>query len=99
VHDRQLRAHAEGEWWHVTHAFGAPIVDYPAKPVVRPRGTITFREEAIPLPHGASRTIGGVSSLRDVRLLPIYAAFNYHEEPFPHSELVRLSEYLGDGGG
>jgi hypothetical protein len=45
----------------------------------------------------AGRRLEGpdIRTLRDVWLLPIYAAFNYYEQPFPPSELVRLSTYLG----
>jgi hypothetical protein len=87
----------EGEWWHMTHDFGTPIVDYPAKRTVAPNQTVTFRE-AIPMPPrprpGAS-TGSEIRTLHDVWLLPIYAAFNYYEQPFPPSQLVRLSDYLG----
>jgi hypothetical protein len=80
----------KGDWSLMEHAFGIPIVDYPAKKAVAPHSTVSFRE-AIPLPARAS----GIHDLGDVWVLPIYAAFNYYELPFPLSQLVRLSTYLG----
>ena len=87
----------EGQWSHMTHDFGTPIVDYPARRTVAANQTVTFRE-AIPMPPRSRK--GGskgsdIRTLRDVWLLPIYAAFNYYEQPFPPSQLVRLSDYLG----
>jgi hypothetical protein len=83
----------KGDWGRLVHAFGAPIVDYPRKGKVAAHATVSFRE-AIPLPH-VSRTNPVIRSLRDIWLLPIYAAFNYYELPFPPSQLIRLSWYFG----
>jgi hypothetical protein len=83
----------EGDWGSMSHAFGAPIVDYPLKSKVAPHATISFRE-AIPLPPAA----GSIRTLRDIWLLPIYAAFNYYELPFPYHQLVPLSAYFGRTG-
>lgn len=85
-----------GKWWHMTHDLGTPIVDYPPKRTVASNQTVRFRE-AIPLPRarGGGSKAPPIRSLRDVWLLPIYAAFNYYEQPFPPSQLVRLSTYLG----
>jgi len=82
----------KGSWGALTHAFGAPIVDYTAKSKVAAHATVSFRE-AIPLPAGARS--GAIRSLRDIWVLPIYAAFNYYELPFPYHQLVRLSDYFG----
>jgi hypothetical protein len=79
----------KGDWSLMEHAFGVPVVDYPAKTTVAPHRTVSFRE-AIPLPADAS----GIDDLSDVWVLPIYAAFNYYELPFPLSQLVRLSTYF-----
>ena len=84
----------EGKWWHMTHDFGTPIVDYPLKRTVASNQTVRFRE-AIPLPPSGGSKGPDIRTLRDVWLLPIYAAFNYYEQPFPPSQLVRLSTYLG----
>jgi hypothetical protein len=81
----------KGEWWQIKHAFGTPIVDYPAERAVPAHGTVAFRE-AIPLPPAEKSP--PVRSLGDIWLLPIYAAFNYYEQPFPHEQLVRLSTYF-----
>ncbi len=94
-----------GDWSGMTHRFGKPIVDYPNTSKVAARATVSFRE-AIPMPavtpESASTTTTAttpsspaISSLRDIWLLPIYAAFNYYEQPFPYSQLIRLSSYFG----
>jgi hypothetical protein len=83
----------KGAWMLMTHGFGTPIVDYPATGKVAAHQTVTFRE-AIPLPP-AKRPNPAIRSLRDIWLLPIYAAFNYYELPFPPSQLIRLSAYFG----
>ena len=44
---------------------------------------------------GAAQANQAIHSLADIWLLPIYAAFNYYEQPFPHSQLIRLSSYFG----
>jgi hypothetical protein len=83
----------KGNWGQLEHAFGTPIVDYPHEGKVAAHATVSFRE-AIPLPH-VSKANPTIRSLRDIWLLPIYAAFNYYELPFPSSQLIRLSTYFG----
>jgi hypothetical protein len=83
----------KGDWGRLVHGFGTPIVDYPRKGKVAAHATVSFRE-AIPLPH-PSKADPAIRSLRDIWLLPIYAAFNYYELPFPSSQLIRLSSYFG----
>ncbi len=83
----------KGDWGRLVHAFETPIVDYPRKGKVAAHATVSFRE-AIPLPR-VSRANPVIRSLRDIWLLPIYAAFNYYELPFPPSQLIRLSSYFG----
>jgi hypothetical protein len=97
-----------GDWSGMTHRFGKPIVDYPKTSKVAARSTVSFRE-AIPMPlvspasasttttatTAAAPSSPAISSLRDIWLLPIYAAFNYYEQPFPRSQLIRLSSYFG----
>jgi hypothetical protein len=83
----------KGTWLKMTHAFGVPYVDYPLASKVRAHGAIAFRE-AIPMPPVTSAN-PAIASPREVWLLPIYAAFNYYEQPFPVSQLIRLSDYLG----
>jgi hypothetical protein len=80
----------KGDWSLMEHKFGVPILDYPATRSVAGHHSVVFRE-AVPLPPGKH----GIVSMRDVWLLPIYAAFNYYELPFPRSQLVRLSAYFG----
>jgi hypothetical protein len=86
----------KGDWGRLIHAFGTPIVDYPAKGKVAAHETVSFRE-AISLPSGKSARPPApvIHSLSDIWLLPIYAAFNYYELPFPRSQLIRLSSYFG----
>jgi hypothetical protein len=83
----------KGDWGRLVHAFGTPILDYPDKGKVAAHATVSFRE-AIPLPI-VSKANPVIHSLRDMWLLPIYAAFNYYELPFPSSQLIRLSSYFG----
>ena len=83
----------KGDWGRLVHGFGTPIVDFPDKGKVAAHATVSFRE-AIPLP-ARSKANPVIRSLRDIWLLPIYAAFNYYELPFPSSELIRLSSYFG----
>ncbi len=97
-----------GDWSGMTHRFGEPITDYPKTSKVAARATVSFRE-AIPMPRAspasasttttataaAATTSPTIESLRDIWLLPIYAAFNYYEQPFPRSQLIRLSSYFG----
>ena len=79
----------KGRWGSMSHAFGGAIVDRPSVGKVPPHGTVSFRE-AIALP-----SVAPPPSLRGIWVLPIYAAFNYYELPFPYDQLVRLSDYLG----
>jgi hypothetical protein len=83
----------KGNWGRLVHAFGTPIVDYPHEGKVAAHATVSFRE-ALPLPR-VSRANPVIHSLRDIWLLPVYAAFNYYELPFPSSQLIRLSSYFG----
>jgi hypothetical protein len=73
--------------WRLATELGKPVVDFPKKRTVPPKGTVAFRE--------AIALSAPVKSLRDLWVLPIYLGNNYYDLPYDYEQFVRLAAYLG----